>query len=273
MRKTLKNVLLLAAASLLAGATVASAQDSLTPPEDMPVPSRQYVVDLGVGALVQPKYEGSDKLMITPMPIINFARFYFPGYGQVTDGEIKKRGFFFYPSFNYVGERKASDAAHLTGTNKVDWALELGAGAGFRYDWFQAFVEVRQGINGHSGQVGRLGADVIFSPMERLQLSLGPRADFASGDYMRTYFGVSAAEAGAAGSVLTAYRPSGGFKTLGLLGRASYAMNDTTSLHLQAGWDRYVGDAAKSPIVKTGERDRFTIGAGVTYRFAFDLFD
>lgn len=50
-------------------------------------------------------------------------------------------------------------------------------------------------------------------------------------------------------------------------------MTNETSLHLQAGWDRYVGDAAKSPIVKTGDKDRFTIGAGVTYRFSFDLFD
>jgi outer membrane scaffolding protein for murein synthesis (MipA/OmpV family) len=272
MRTALKTSLLAAATVLVMGAG-ANAQDSLTPPDDMPLPKRQYVVDLGVGALVQPKYEGADKLMVTPMPIVSFARFYFPGFGQVSDGEIKKRGFFFYPSFNYIGERKASDSAHLTGTNKVDWALELGAGAGFRYDWFRAFVEVRQGINGHSGQVGRLGADVIVNPMERLQLSLGPRADFASGDYMRTYFGVSAAEAAAPGSILSAYRPSGGFKTVGLLGRASYAVTNETSLHLQAGWDRYVGDAAKSPIVKTGDKDRFTIGAGVTYRFSFDLFD
>lgn len=273
LTKSVLTTSLLAGAALLGLGTLAEAQDSLSPPDDLPVPQRQYVIDLGVGALVQPKYEGADKLLVTPMPIVNFARFYFPGFGQVKDGEVSTRGVFFYPSFNFMGERKASDAAHLTGTNRIDWALELGAGAGFRYDWFRAFVELRQGINGHSGQVGRVGADVIVSPMERLQLSFGPRADFASADYMKTYFGVTAAEAAAPGSVLAAYRPGGGFKSVGVLGRARYAVTDQATLHLQAGWDRYVGEAAKSPIIKTGNRDRFTVGAGVTYRFAFDLFD
>jgi outer membrane protein len=271
--RNFKLLTVLASVATLALAAPAGAQDGLAPPDDLPVPQKQYVIDLGVGALAKPKYEGADKLLVMPMPIISVGRFYLPGFGQVADGETKTRGAFFFPSFNYVGERKASDSASLTGTRTVDWALELGLGAGFRYDWFRAFVELRQGINGHSGQVGQVGADVIFNPMERLQLSIGPRADFASGDYMSTYFGVTAAEAAASGGALTAYNAGGGFKSLGILGRASYAVTDTTALHLQAGWDRFIGDAKNSPIVRGGNEDQFSIGAGVTYRFAFDLFD
>ncbi|WP_249692065.1 MipA/OmpV family protein [Stappia sp. WLB 29] len=273
-----KNTLVsaLTAAALLAGASLAApaalAQDGMAAPQDMPLPSRQYVIDLGVGALVKPKYEGADKMMVSPLPIISFGRFYLPGLGQVSDGEKTTRGVFFFPSINFVGERKASDSVKLTGTDKVDWALELGLGAGFRYDWFSAFVELRQGINGHSGQVGQVGADVILNPMERLEIAFGPRADFASGDYMGTYFGVTAAEAAASLGNLTAYKASGGFKSVGLSGRASYAVTDQTALHLQAGWDRYIGDARNSPIVRRGNENQFSIGAGVTYRFSFDLF-
>lgn len=267
----------LTAAAILAGASLAApaalAQDGMAAPQDMPLPSRQYVIDVGVGALVSPRYEGADKMMVSPLPIISVGRFYLPGFGQVSDGEKTTRGVFFFPSFSFVGERKASDSVKLTGTNKIDWALELGLGAGFRYDWFRAFVELRQGINGHTGQVGQVGADVILNPLERLEIAFGPRADFASGDYMSTYFGVTAAEAAASLGNLTAYKASGGFKSIGLSARASYAVTDTTALHLQAGWDRYIGDARKSPIVRRGHENQFTIGAGVTYRFSFDLFD
>lgn len=267
----------LTAAALLAGATLAAvpvrAQDGMSPPEDLPLPRKQYVIDIGVGALVQPKYEGAEKMLVSPLPIISVGRFYLPGLGQVAEGDSTKRGFFMFPSINFVGERKASDSVTLTGTRTVDWALELGVGAGFRYDWFRAFVELRQGINGHTGQVGQIGADVILNPMDRLELSFGPRADFASGEYMDTYFGVTAAEAAASLGNLTAYNPGGGFKSVGLVGRASYAVTDTTALHLQAGWDRYIGDARNSPIVRRGNENQFSIGAGVTYRFAFDLFD
>ena len=90
MRTALKTSLL-AVATLLAMGAGASAQDSLTPPDDMPLPKRQYVVDLGIGALAQPKYEGADKLMVTPMPIISFARFYFPGFGQVRSTAVSSQ--------------------------------------------------------------------------------------------------------------------------------------------------------------------------------------
>ena len=77
----------------------------------------------------------------------------------------------------------------------VDWALELGVGIGSRYDWLRGTAEVRQGINGHDGQVIELGMDFITAPVESLQLNFGPRLSWASGNYMDTYFGVSDAEA------------------------------------------------------------------------------
>ncbi len=262
----------LLAATALAVASQAQAQDAITAPEDRPMPQRQYVVDLGGGAIVQPKYPGADDYQVVPFPIIAVGRFYFPGIGQITDGHVTKRGFFFYPSFDFNGERKASNSSSLTGTNTVDWALELGIGGGYRYDWVRGFVALRQGINGHHGQVADFGVDIITNPLDRLEISFGPRASWASDDYMETYFGVTAGEAAASGGALTAYQPDAGFKTVGLAARASYALTDLTTLHLQGGWDRFVGDANDSPIVNGGSDDQFSVGLGVTYRFSFDLF-
>lgn len=257
-----------AGAIVLSGALAGSglAQDGTTP-----LAQKQYVIDLGIGGVVQPKYEASDAYLLYPLPLVSVGRFYLPVLGQVADGK-KRQGVFLYPSFNFNGERKASDSSDLTGTTTVDWALELGLGAGYRWENFRVFAELRQGINGHTSQVGQLGFDAIFQPLEKVEFSIGPRAGFAAGDYMDTYFGVTAAEAAASGGTLTQYNPSGGFKSVGLSARASYDLTEDVRLHLQGSYDRLIGDAADSPIAKVGSEDQFSIGLGVTYRFAFDIF-
>lgn len=234
---------------------------------------RQYEIDLGGGLMVSPKYPGADSYLLFPFPIAVVGRFYIPGLGQVADGTETRRGFSIFPSFDFNGERNASDSAELTGTDTVDWALELGLGVSYRYDWVRGTIEVRQGLNGHTGQVAEFGLEVITEPFERTRLVLGPRATWASGDYMSTYFGVSEDEASAPGSMLTAYDAGSGFKTVGIAARASYDWTDKTTFHVQGGWDRFIGDAADSPIVTSGSEDQFFVGAGITYRFSFDVFD
>lgn len=264
---------LLAATVLVTCAQTARAGGTIYSPGDKAIATHQYVVDLGVGAILKPRYPGADNYLVYPFPIIAVGRFYVPGIGQIVGGNNVKRGFYFFPSFNFIGERKASDSADLTGTNPIDWALELGVGAGYRYDWLRGFVEFRQGINGHTGQVADFGIDLIFNPTDRLEIFFGPRASWASDKFMNTYFSVTAAEAAASGSVLSTYNAGAGFETVGVAARASYAWTETTTLHLKGGWDRFVGDAAKSPIVKAGSENQFSIGVGVSYRFAFDVFN
>ncbi len=266
----MKKFISRAVVALLAGAVsgTALAQGGSLSEEDA---QKQFVVDLGIGAIVKPRYESADNYLVYPLPLIQLGRFYLPGFGQVVEGR-GRTGAFIFPSFGFIGQRKASDNADLTGTKKVDWALELGLGGGFRTDNFRAFAELRQGINGHTGQVGQLGLDGIFYPGEKWEISFGPRAEFASGEYMDTYFGVTSAEAGASGGRLSQYNPNAGFKSVGLSGIVSYDWNEDVRLHLQGGYERLIGDAADSPIAKAGSENQFSLGMGVTYRFAFDVF-
>lgn len=262
--------LLLLAFSYAALVQAVYAQDGFLPPEDQTLSTKQFVLDVGGGVIVKPRYPGSDSYLAYPLPLISVGPFFIvPGLGQVVDGQNVKRGFNIYPSFDFIGEREASDSTDLIGTNKVDWALELGLGIGYRYDWVRGFVALRQGFNGHEGQVVDLGIDIITNPMDRLEFRFGPRATWASNDYMDTYFGVTMAEAGPS---LSAFDADSGFATIGISARASYAWSEITTLHLQGNWDRFVGDAEKSPIVKAGSEDQYSIGVGVTYRVAFDIF-
>jgi outer membrane scaffolding protein for murein synthesis (MipA/OmpV family) len=229
----------------------------------------QYQVDLGAGLKFKPKYPGANDYILVPYPIASVSRFYLPGLGQVG---TRASGFSLYPSFEFQRKRTASDSPSLTGTTTIDWALELGAGVAFRRDWLRTYVQARQGFNGHHGQVVDVGVEVTARPTDRLRVIVGPRATWASGDYMSTYFGVTSAEAIASGGTLTAYSPGAGFQSVGILARAEYAITERTTFHVRAGWQRLIGDAADSPIVKLGDADQFTIGAGLSRKFGFDLF-
>ena len=56
----------------------------------------------------------------------------------------------------------------------------------------------------------------------------------------------------------------------GLLGSASYKWNDTWSTTGYAGYNRLVDQAAASPIPRRlGSLDQFTVGASVSYSFAY----
>ena len=262
----------LAAPCILAFASAAVAQDpGLPESDDVVVPQRQFVIDLGIGASAGPRYDGSDTYLIQPVPIIGFSRVTLPVFGEL-GGPESKRGFFVFPTFDYIGSRKSGDSDALRGTQDVDWALAVGVGAGYRYDWWRAFAQVDYGFNGYSGFRGQVGADVIAAPAERLSISFGPRLAWAANDYMSTYFSVSDAEAAASNGRLEAFSADGGLRSVGVATIMSYAVNDQVFLLANLRYDRLIGDAGDSPIVKAGDPNQLTVGLGVSYRFAFDVF-
>ncbi len=258
--------------AVFAGISDAHAQDGISVSESRPQSYRQYDIHLGGGAIYKPKYPGADKSVVYPFPIISVGSFFIPGLGQVVDNQNIRRGFNIYPSFDFYGTRKASDSPDLIGTTEIDWALELGFGIGYRYDWIRGFFELRQGFNGHTGQTADLGIDFIMNPFDRLEFRFGPRATWGSNEFMETYFGVTPAEAASPGSILTPFSASSGFKSVGVAALASYSLSEFTTLHLRGSWDRFIGDAEDSPIVQAGKEDQFSLGAGITYRFVFDVF-
>lgn len=99
----------------------------------------------------------------------------------------------------------------------------------------------------------------------------GPRASFATSEYMRTYFGVTPAESTRSG--LGAYSPGGGIKGAGLEVSGRYELTEQWALVGLAYYERLIGDAAASPIVKAGNENQVTAKLGLSYKFRLKLFD
>lgn len=226
-------------------------------------------VTLGFGASYAPDYPGSDEYSVGPTGTF---RLHSAQIGPLSFGDpnsrAEKLGFGLRGAFNYIGARKASDHPELAGLNDVDTAIELGLGLGYEAPAWRVFADVRHGVTGHHGTVGVVGGDVKVHPTDRLLLTLGPRATFASEGYVDTYYGVSATEAVASG--LPAYNPGAGLVSTGVEFGMVYDLGNDWGVEGKLGYEKLRGDAADSPITGLGSDSqgkasliftkRFTIG-------------
>lgn len=251
MRRT---VVLLAALAALAPS--AHAQSFVGPTDDL-------VVTVGGGGRVAPEWDGSSRYVLSPMPIFGLKFLRSPFTGKPSTDE----GFGVAPSIRLISKRHFDAASPLAGLPDVATAFEAGLTVDYTAPWFRAFVTARQGFGGHRGQVFDLGVDGIVRPNTAVTLTVGPRLSFATSDYTRAYFGVTAADALATG--LPAHDPSGGLRSWGLAAGATWDIDERWFVRADASWQRLADDLARSPIVeKAGSRDQFSVGLGVGWRFA-----
>jgi outer membrane protein len=250
---------LIGLAAILPAWSAANAQDS-----------RDIRVRVGLGAQVQPEYVGADTTSVLPMFHVNIARdgheFSFgapddsPSFAVVTSG-----GFAVGPAGNIEGHREPNEVG--APVPLIKRTFEVGAFA--RYQWDDSFrvrAEVLQGINGHKGMVGEIGADKIWRDGDRYVVSIGPRVLFSDGRYERAYFGVTPAVSLATG--LPVYRPKSGIHGVAVASGVTYALTKRWGMFGYARYERLVGDAAKSPIVRTyGSRNQLSGGIGLNYTF------
>ncbi len=232
--------------------------------------NRDIRVRVGAGAQLQPKYVGADSTDVGPLFHVNIARGSKPfSFSAPDDGPSiafgSANGVSFGLTGNIQGKRKASDVGAAVGD--VKRTFEVGAFG--QYEWKDSFrvrAELLKGINGHDGVVGAISADKIWRDGDRYVFSVGPRVLFSDGRYQRAYFGVTPAVALTTG--LPTYRPSSGIYAVAVASGLTYALNDKWGLFGFARYERLVGDAAKSPIVRQfGSRNQLSAGAGVNYTF------
>lgn len=159
-----------------------------------------------------------------------------------------------------------SDA--LRGMGDVDIAGEAGGFVekrlGAKKQW-RLRAEVRQGFGGHEGVVGDVLAQ-YSGRSGKVIYAVGPRATFASGDFMRTYYGVDGAQAARTG--LAASRPDGGLVSYGMGANLIRPLDRKRAVAVFAGVDRLGGEPAGSSLIRErGQRTQFSIGLGYSYRF------
>ena len=268
------------ALALLFGTTLgAHAADVVTPYETAPAPTApatvdyagaDFVFELGIEGVVQPEYLGSEDYQIAPSALFSVEYVNLPGIGAF--GGPDGLGLSVGPSFKYQPKRDSSDYSALKGLDDIDPAYEVGVKASYEWEYADVYGNVRYALGGGDGFVGDFGARVIARPTEALTLKFGPTVSLASSDYMDTYFGVSARESLNTGGRLAPYSPSGGFKSVGLAAEARYEIFTDYFITADATYDRLVGDAKDSPIVKAGDANQYYFGLGISKRFSLDLF-
>jgi len=262
MKNSSKN---LAAAALLAlsfSASPAFAQDS---------DGRGWMITVGGGAQTFPKYPGGDSYGINPWPIIGFrregTRLPFEGPDDGLDFEIlgQDRSFNFGPVVQFQSKREEDDVGAAVGN--VGFTVEAGGFVEvFPIDNLRLRANLRQGIGGHKGMIGDLAADFVIRDDNSHIFSIGPRVRWADNDYHDAYFGVTPGVGAATG--LAPFNPNGGLYAVGAIAGYTQMLGPNWGLEAYAGYDRLVGDAADSPIVRTlGSRSQFSGGIGLFYTF------
>ena len=228
-------------------------------------------IRVGLGAQFRPEYIGADKREPAPLIDISVARggkqFDFEAPDDNFDLRIiNKNGFSLGPVANLQSGRKNSDVGAAVG--KVKTTIEAGVFVQYEIgESVRLRSEVRKGIGGHKGGVASVGGDYIWRDGDRYVLSVGPRVLLSDARYQRAWFGVSPEASLATG--LSQYRPGSGVHALAMTSGASYQFNRDWGLFGYARYERLVGDAAKSPLVRSlGSKNQSAAGLGVTYAFS-----
>lgn len=232
--------------------------------------SRDIRVRVGLGAQLRPEFVGADDTDVSPLFHLNVARgtkeFSFGAPDDSPSIAVSSiDGFSFGPAANIENRRAASDVGAPVETIKRTFEV----GAFVQHEWHDSFrvrAELLKGINGHEGMLGTIGADKIWRDGDRYVISLGPRVLISDARYQRAYFGVTPAVSVASG--LPTYRPSGGVYAVAIASGVTYALNKRWGLFGFARYERLVGNAARSPIVREfGSRDQLSGGVGLNYTF------
>ena len=251
--------LLIAWLALVPAWTAASAQEN----ED-------FRVRLGLGAQLQPKFYGGDETEVGPLWDLDFAKgdkeFRFEAPDDGFDiALISSDTFAAGPVANFQRGRKNSDVGAAVG--KVKMTIEAGAFVQFHpIESLRIRGELRKGIGGHEGLVGDVGADFVWRDGDNYVFSIGPRVLFSNAKFQRAFFEVTPAAALATG--LLVYRPDGGMHAVAATSGLSYQFNKDIGMFGYARYERLVGDAGKSPIVRQfGSRNQASAGIGLSYTF------
>jgi MipA family protein len=239
-----------------------------------PSDSSTWVVTLGASVEYGPKFPGSKHDGFSAFPSFDIRRFDEPDENSAPDdnidyGLVNIGSFEAGPVLGFRDNRSQSDDEGLKGIHSISWDVDVGV---FAQYWaipnqLRFRTEIRQAVSNGSGLVVDIGAD-WFQPLgEGWLLSVGPRASFGNGAYMREYFGISSSEASQNGA-LAAFDAKSGLKSIGFMVSAAYQVTPTWTLLVYDRFDRLTGDAADSPITsKLGSPNQNVIGVSLSKAF------
>ena len=131
----------------------------------------------------------------------------------------------------------------------VGTSFELGAFISYLLPQDRFRARIRQDVaGGHKGATLQLDYTHTFIKAERISFSGTLGLNAASAAYMKSFFGVNPQQSLASG--LPTYRAGTGLKDANAGLNGSYRINDNWSLFATVGYERLIGSAANSPLIK-----------------------
>ncbi|MGF9694299.1 MipA/OmpV family protein [Rhizobium sp. 0TCS1.26] len=249
------TLILAASASIANAADTGLADQSPEPPFDQErfnaePPVRNWSLIVGAGGSYSPKYEGSDKFEVSPLPVVVFT------YGDwleidpggVTVTAYQRDGFALAGRVGYETGRDQDDDDRLRGLGDIDFAATVGAKASYTWQGLELYATVDQTIEGSESLIGTFGAEFNVPVTEKLILGAGIEGVVANDKHMQAYFGVDAIQS--ANSGLAAYKAEAGLKQVEVSASATYMLSEHWLVRGEASLAVLTGDAADSPIVK-----------------------
>lgn len=270
---TLKQSLAIAAC----GAAIAAA--FLFLPADVhaqepPAEGDDWNIVVGAGAIYAPDYEGSKDYDVLPFPYVSvgykdivYLRGPEIGVNIIRIEPAEDMKISFGPVARFRRDRTEKRNRALIGLGKVDTSIEVGGSA--RLDIGRAWVELsvaKDVAGGHDGVVGIATGGVDFDLSDDLSLSLSGTTSWADNKYMRSYFGVTPAQATRSG--LPVFSAGKGVKDAGANIGLHYRLTDHWTIAATGGYTRLLNDAKGAPLVRLrGSPDQWQGGIFVAYRF------
>ncbi len=232
-------------------------------------------LSLGVGPAVTPRFEGSREYQIRPVPVVSL------GYRdvlRVTNNDIEFTAFDkvlgeggreleFGPTVNFDFGRGETDSHKLRGLGDVGFSTEIGGYVGYTFGPTALRFEIGQDIvGGHKGALAELSATATLFRGQKFGVGASAGLTWASAKYLNSFFGVTAAQAAASG--LPQFHAGSTFKNAGASLNANYALTPHWTLLATLGYERLLGDAAASPLVRLrGAADQGHFSAFIMYTF------
>ncbi|EJF90346.1 MipA/OmpV family protein [Bartonella tamiae] len=234
--------------------------------------SGEWTLTLGASVYHSPKYQGADRYDMSISPIFSIDKAGpGPRFSSLNDNmsfALLERNIFRMGLVGKILESRDSGTSDdLKGLKKVKWGGEIGGFAElYPLDWLRLRGELRQGIRSHKGVTLDLSADAFQDLTPKLRLSGGPRAFYATKDYFKTYYGVSAHESFRSG--LREFHPDSGFESIGFGGALTWQTTSKITTSVFGEYSRLTGDAGDSSLVQQrGDKNQFSIGISATYDF------
>lgn len=237
--------------------------------------SPQWTLSVGAGAVLLPDYEGSDDFGIAPVPLVNLTwndRVYLRFPDELGITIYRNHGLHLSAGLGVDLGRSEDDSEDLAGLDQIDPAATARGRISYTLGPVTTAVRALRYLGGSDGlelgaQIGA-GASLPFlarrsdrAPAPRV--SLEGSVEWADRHAMAAYFGVDATESARSG--LSRYSTEAGLKSVGSDLSLLYFITPRLLVNAFVEYDRLIGEAGDSPIVR--DPDQWQVGIVTIFTF------